>query len=131
MTPREKLQLSYELAFFPPRLNMFTGKLRTASCPVDSDFLEALDDARRLHLALPSKGYASQRALERLAIYQARSRAYRMPDFIDAVRQKIGRPALSETQVPCRLVRDIAIPQGESRRKRGTLRTTGSEVEKR
>jgi len=128
MTPREKLQLSYEIAFFPPCLNVFTGKLRTASCLVDSDFLEALDDARRLHLALPSKGYASQRALERLAIYQARSRAYRMPDFIDAVRQKIGRPALSETQVPCRLVRDIAIPQGESRRKRGTLRTTGSDV---
>jgi len=123
MTPREKIQLSYELAFFPPSLNGFTGKLRTASSPVDSDFLEALDDACRLHLALPSKGYSSQRALERLAIYQARSRAYRMPDFIDAVRQKMGRPPLSETQVPCRLVRDIALPQGESRRKRGTLRT--------
>lgn len=119
MTPREKLQLSYELAFFPPRLNYFTGRLRTASYTVDSDFLDALDDAWRLHLALPSKGYGSQRALERLAIYQARSRAYRMPDFIDAVRQKIGRPTLSETQVPCRLVRDIAIPQGNSGRQRG------------
>jgi hypothetical protein len=111
MTPREKIQLSYEVAFYPPRLNFFTGKMRTGSFVADNDFLEVLDDARRLHLALPSKGYGSQRALERLALYQARSRAYRMPDFIDAVRQKMGLLAISENQVPCRLVRDVAIPQ--------------------
>jgi hypothetical protein len=111
MTPREKIQLSYEVAFYPPRLNFVIGKMRTGSFVADNDFLDALDDARRLHLALPSKGYGSQRALERLALYQARSRAYRMPDFIDAVRQKMGRLAISETQVPCRLVRDVALPQ--------------------
>ena len=54
--------------------------------------------------------YASQRALERLALYQARSRAYKMPTFISNVRHALGRPDLPDREVPPRLVRDIAIP---------------------
>jgi hypothetical protein len=110
MTAREKIQLSYEFAFFPPRLNQFCGELRKGIGDISTGFLEALDDALLLHQALPSRGYGSQRALERLAIYQARSRAYAMPDFIQAVRQKMGRPPLTAKEVPGRLVRDIALP---------------------
>ena len=89
MPPRERLQLSYELALFPPRLNAFWHSIRDGNTDdVSDDFLEALDDAARLHLALPEKGYASLRALERLALYQARSRAYCMPSFIRAVRAR-------------------------------------------
>ena len=110
MTAREKLQLSYELAFFPPRLNQFCGELRKGFSEAPAFFFEALDDALLLHQALPSRGYGSQRALERLAIYQARSRAYAMPDFIQAIRQKAGRPPLTAKEVPVRLIRDIALP---------------------
>ena len=110
MTAREKLQLSYEFAFFPPRLNQFCGEMRKGTWEISSVILEALDDALLLHQTLPSRGYGSQRALERLAIYQARSRAYAMPDFIQAVRQKVGRHPLTTKEVPCRLVRDIALP---------------------
>ena len=110
MTPHARLQFSYELAFFPPRLNrMWQESHNGADFPPDA--AEALDDAARLHLALPSKGYASQRALERLALYQARSRAYGMPLFIRAVRSRLGRPALTDVEVPAHMVRDIALPE--------------------
>lgn len=111
MTPREKLQFAYELAFFPPRLNELWGSIRKGRMAADDPMIHgALDDAARLHLALPEKGYASQRALERLAIYQARSRAYGMPGFVRAVREKLGLPQIPETRVPGHLVRDIALP---------------------
>lgn len=110
MTARERMQLSYELAFFPPRLNQFCGEMRSGFEKASETVLEALDDALLLHQALPSRGYGSQRALERLAMYQAKSRAYAMPVFIEAVRQKAGRPPLTATEVPGRLVRDIALP---------------------
>lgn len=110
MTPRERLQLSYELAFFPPRLNGMWREHFADPDKLDPDLVQALDDAARLHLALPSRGYASQRALERLAIYQARSRAYGMPLFIRAVRKQIQRPEIEEREVPGHLVRDIALP---------------------
>ena len=110
MTPREKLQLSYELAFFPPRLNQVCRGLSREATPMMQELCEALDDACRLHLALPLRGYASQRALERLALYQARSRAYGIPGFIQAVRRRLERPALTDGEVPARLVRDIGLP---------------------
>jgi hypothetical protein len=110
MTPREQLQLAYELAFYPPALNALWGTLRGGGTLPDSQTGEALDDAERLHLALPDEGFSSQRALERLAVYQARSRAYRMPRFVRAVRRHLKRPELTEKEVPGRLVRDIALP---------------------
>ena len=82
MTPREKIQLSYEVAFYPPRLNFFTGKMRTGSFVADKDFWDVLDDARRLHLALPSKGYGSHAHLS----------GWR---FIRRVPELIGCPILS------------------------------------
>jgi len=119
MTPREKLQLSYELAFHPPRLNQVWGRLRgkPGTPTIEADLAEALDDACRLHLALPESGRCPQRALERLAVYQARSRAYGMPVFVKSVRRRLGRPELAEATVQDRLVRDIALPVlGRSKR---------------
>lgn len=110
MTPREKIQLGYELAFFPPALNALWGRLRHHSILEDTAIGEALDMAALLHLALPESGYASQRAIQRLALYQARSRAFGMPAFVRAVRACLGRPPLDATVVPGALVRDIALP---------------------
>jgi len=108
MTPREHLQLAYELAFFPPRLDGFWSRLRNGGT-VSEEEAKALDIAALLHLALP-EDYPSQRALERLALYQAKSRAYGNPAFIRNIRKHLNRPALAETAVPSRLVRDIALP---------------------
>lgn len=110
MTAREKLQLSYELAFHPPRLNAFWRDVCLKAENCCDGTAEALDDAARLQLALPDAGFSSQRALERLAVYQARSRAYGMPLFIRAVRRHLQRPELTEKEVPGHLVRDIALP---------------------
>ena len=108
MTPRENLQLAYELAFFPPRLDGLWSRLRGGGT-LSEDEIKALDTAALLHLALP-ENYSSQRALERLATYQAKSRAYGNPAFIRNIRKHLGRPTLFETAVPSRLVRDIALP---------------------
>ena len=117
MTPREKIQLAYELAFFPPRLNELWHDWRDGRIPLAQDaFCEALDDACRLSLALPESGYGAQRALERLAVYQARSRAYGLPRFVRAARSRLGLPDLNETTVPGWLVRDIALPAFARRR---------------
>ena len=110
MTAREKLQLSYELAFYPPRLNAFWRDVCLAPEKGCGETAEALDDAARLQLALPDAGFSSQRALERVAVYQARSRAYGVPRFIRAVRRHLRRPELTEKEIPGHLIRDIALP---------------------
>jgi len=108
MSPRERIQLAYELAFFPPRLNGLWNRVRDGGTVSDNE-TKALDDAALLQLALPEDCH-SQRALERLALFQAKSRAYGMPAFIRGVRKRLDRPALPDTVVPNRLVRDIALP---------------------
>jgi hypothetical protein len=69
-----------------------------------------LDTALLLHQALPSEGYASQRALNRLALYQAKSRAFGTVRFLKNIRRWLGRAPLSMTEVPVSLVRDIGLP---------------------
>ena len=108
MTPRERIQAAYELAFFPPRLNGLWNRVRGGGV-VSEEEAAALDDAALLHLALP-EDYPSMRALERLASFQARSRAYGMPAFVRNVRKRLGRPPSADVVVPPRLVRDIALP---------------------
>jgi len=71
MTPREKLQLSYEITFFPPRLNELWARIRAGTIENNEETAELLDTALLLHQALPESGYPSQRALARLAQYQA------------------------------------------------------------
>ena len=111
MTARERLQLAYEIAFLPRRLNgLFRGWLKNPSAvPVDE--LKALDEAAMLHLPLPQGGYASVRAVYRLAAYQAGSCDYGMRGFIDNVRTRLNRPPLMVTEVPPGMVKDVALPK--------------------
>ncbi len=110
MTEREKLQLSYELAFFPPRLNEVCDRIRKGGAKEAGELGELLDTALLLHMALPEKGYASQRALTRLANYQAMSRAFGMVGFIRRLRRELAREPLTAHEVPGHLVRDIGLP---------------------
>ena len=111
MTARERLQLAYELAFLPRRLN---GKCRAwlkKPEAIPADELKALDEAAMLHLPLPERGYASVRAVYRLAAYQAGACDYGMRTFIGNVRRLLRRPALTETEVPPGMVRDVTLPK--------------------
>jgi hypothetical protein len=110
MTPRERLQYCYELAFFPPRLNEVWHQVKRGEAANVEELGAMLDTALLLHQALPEEGYASQRALNRLALYQAKARAFGMVRFIRNVRRYLGRPPLPQTDVPAALVRDIGLP---------------------
>lgn len=117
MTARERLQLAYEYAFCPWRLN---GRWRTwLADPVaaDPDELRALDDAARLYLPLPMCPVSSKRALYRLALFQAGGCEHRMRVFIGNVRTALNRPPLAESEVPVGLVRDVALPRFRRTRK--------------
>lgn len=110
MTAREELQYSYELAFYPPRLNQVWQKIkRNEKCP--DELKPLLDKALMLHQALPEKGFASQRALQRLALYQAKSRAFGMVTFLQNVRAALGCGTIETHTVPGNLVRDIGLPE--------------------
>ncbi len=109
MTEREKLQACYELAFFPPRLNEAWDQARSGA-PGTAELGDLLDTALLLHQALPEKGVVSQRALARLALYQARARAFGMVGMITRLRQRLHRPPLEAREVPGALVRDIGLP---------------------
>lgn len=116
MTARERLQFAYELAFYPPRLNAVWHRLVKQPAEADGELGELLDQAWLLHQALPERGYASQRALNRLALYQARSRAFGMVTFLRNVRRYLGRPPITTHVVPANMVRDIGIPPLQRRR---------------
>ena len=92
MTEREKLQACYELAFFPPRLNEAWDRIKRNAEPNIDELGRLLDTAELLHQALPERGFPSQRALTRLALYQARARAFGMVGFIRRLRQRLNRP---------------------------------------
>ena len=111
MTSREKLQYSYELAFYPPRLNEVWYQVKQKAVANLDELGELLDTALLLHGALPSEGYASQHALNRLALYQAKSRAFHTVSFLRNIRKVLGRGSLSATEVPGNLVRDIGLPR--------------------
>lgn len=125
MTERERLQLSFELAFYPPRLNEFWGRLKRGTMENLDEAGALLDQARRLHLALPETGYSSQRALNRLALYQAKARAFGMVGFLDNLRRYLKRPPLTEDVVPPNLVRDIGLPPFARQRNSGPRSDAG------
>ena len=110
MTEREKLQACYELAFFPPRLNEAWDRVKKSALTNMDELGKLLDTAELLHQALPERGFPSQRALTRLALYQARARAFGMVGFIRRLRQRLNRPPLTAREVPGHLVRDIGLP---------------------
>lgn len=110
MTPREKLQDCYALAFYPPRLNQVWRQIQHGKIANIDELGERLDTALLLHQALPCSGYASQRALNRLALYQAKSRAFGTVQFLKNIRTYLHRGPLLQTEVPGALVRDIRLP---------------------
>lgn len=110
MTPRERLQLAYEFAFCPWRLNGRWRAWIADPSSADPDELRALDDAARLHLQLPQRPVSSPRALYRLARFQAESCECRMRTFVGNVRRALKRSELSEVEVPVGMVRDVVLP---------------------
>lgn len=111
MTPREKLQYAYELAFYPPRLHEAWNRIKTEAVGDREELGELLDTALLLHQALPEHGFASQRALKRLALYQAKARAFGMVRFLRNIRKKLGRSdQLCSNVVPGQLIRDMGLP---------------------
>ncbi len=116
MTERDELRACYELAFFPPRLNAAWDQIRAGTGADPETLGRQLDTAWLLHQSLPESGYASQRALTRLALYQARARAFGMPGIIRRLRARLGRPPLEARPVPGSLVRDIGLPPLARRR---------------
>jgi len=110
MTAREKLQYSYELAFYPPSLHHVWDLIKSGGVSDLDELRELLDMALLLHQALPENGFASQRALNRLAMYQAKSRAFGLPGFLKNIRRKLGCDNISTNVVPGHMVRDIGIP---------------------
>jgi len=128
MFSRAKLQTCYELAFYPPRLNGVWRRLQTGNVPDTDELGELLDAALLLHQALPSEGYASQRALTRLALYQAKARAFGTVRFLENLRRWLGRRPLGQTVVPGWMVRDIGLPALSHKTCRGRLHENGAQA---
>ena len=110
MTARERLQLAYEIAFLPRRLNGLWRKWVSSPEHADPDELRALDEAAMLHLALPEGKGAPAGARYRLALYQAGASDYGMRTFIANVRAKLNRPPITEKAVIPSMVRDVVLP---------------------
>ena len=112
MDHREKLEQAYALAFDPPSLNALWNRIKRREVADIGETAELVDMAIMLHRALPDGGYSSQRALKRLAIYQARSRAFGMTRFLRNIRKALGAGQPPETgPVPVKIIRDIALPE--------------------
>ena len=110
LTSREELQFLYELAFYPPRLSEFWGRVKKAEIDRDSA-ARSIRGALLLHLALPESGYASVRALKRLAHYQACSKPFVPVSFLTNIAKQLGLDvAPAADHVPSGMVRDIGLP---------------------
>jgi hypothetical protein len=108
---RAQLQSAYELAFFPPRIHEWWRRAQAGEIAARPEALAVVELAMALHGALPESGYASQRALARLAAYQAGARAFGLPRSLRRLRAALGG---SEDGPVARLegwmVRDIGLP---------------------
>ena len=112
MNPREKLERVYALAFDPPSLNDLWNQIRLRKVENMDETAELVEMALQLHRALPDRGYSSQRALKRLAIYQARARSFGMVCFLRNIRKALGANCPPGTgPVPAHMIRDIALPE--------------------
>lgn len=110
VTSREQLQFLYELAFHPPRLSEFWIRVKKSEISRDRA-AQAIRWALMLHLALPESGYASVRALKRLAYYQACSKPFVPVTMLTNIAKKLDLDVASaEDHVPPGMVRDIGLP---------------------
>jgi len=111
MTPREKLQRAYELAFHPPTLDRTWGQIKRDEVADPDALVELLKMALDLHQALPESGYASHRALQRLALYQANSRQFGTVRFLRNILKRLGvETTFPHGTVPGHMIRDIGLP---------------------
>jgi hypothetical protein len=110
MTPREKLQTAYELAFHPARLNAAWNDWDRGRTTDLEALRSVLNWALTLHQRLPEAPAVSGRALRRLAGYQANARLYRLPSMLRRFCQRLGASTETPEEVPAWMVRDIAIP---------------------
>jgi len=111
MTAREKLQAAYELAFFPPRLHEVWNQIKKGEVSQPAALADLVDMALCLHQALPDDGYASQRALKRLAGYQADARAFGTVLCLRNMRSRLGRKGRFPVRiVPGHMIRDMGLP---------------------
>lgn len=118
MTPRDQLQLVYELAFYPPRLHKFWSELRGKMLIHRDQTEELLRKALLLHLALPEKGFQSQRALKRVAYYQASSKAFGIETFIKNIGKKLDLDIIPNVnKIPPSMIRDVKLPPFERSKK--------------
>ncbi len=110
MKSRAELQFLYELAFFPPRLSEFWMRIKRGEIDREAA-AEAIRGALLLHLALPESGYASVRALRRLAHYQASSKPFGPVTFLTNIAQTLNMEvAPTAADVPPEMVRDVGLP---------------------
>lgn len=110
MKSRAELQFLYELAFFPPRLSEFWMRIKRGEIDREAA-AEAIRGALLLHLALPERGYASVRALKRLAHYQASSKPFGPVTFLTNIAQTLNvEVAPTAAHVPPDMVRDVGLP---------------------
>ena len=111
MNPRERLQLVYELAFYPPRLHRFWSDLKKTSDIDREETTVLLRAALSLHLALPEKGFQSQRALKRVAGYQASAKAFGTESFIKNIARQLELDIEPKTdKIPPGMIRDMKLP---------------------
>ena len=110
MTPRQRLQTAYELAFHPARLNAAWNRWDSGAVADVAELGLLLDWALTLHQRLPEAPGASGRALRRLARFQAAARLYRLPTMLRRFRQCIGATGAIPEEVPAWMVRDIGVP---------------------
>jgi hypothetical protein len=110
MTPRQKLQLAYEIAFHPVRLNQVWNAWGRGLIKDRGALEELLDLACALHQRLPEAPHVTARALRRLASYQAGARMYRAPSLLRRFRSQVGGATPIPEEVPAWMVRDIGLP---------------------
>ena len=124
MTPRQQLQMAYELAFHPARLNATWNEWEKGAIDDLSLLRQVLDWALMLHQRLPEAPAVSSRALHRLARYQATSRLYRLPSMVRAFRTRLGDVREIPEEVPAWMVRDIGLPLFGRERRTSPLNTS-------
>ena len=110
VTPRQKLQKAYELAFHPARLNAAWNEWEKGTAVDVAGLRLVLDWALTLHQRLPESPGATGRALRRLARYQATARLYRLPSMLRRFRERVGAAGPIPEEVPAWMVRDIGLP---------------------
>ena len=101
-----------ELAFYPPRLYKFWNDLKNRSDINREEIADLLRAALSLHLALPETGYQSQRALKRIASYQASAKAFGTESFIKNIGKQLGLDVIPKTdKIPPGMIRDMKLPE--------------------